>query len=329
MKKLLLTALSLSLIFSIAACQVLTAGKDEIPPDEEPETETPAPVVEEHPVLGISLANSGTEWDAALIWGAKNSADKLDVSYKLYEAATAAEQAGHVNSLISSGCKLIILYGFEDGLNSMVNTITNAGAALILYGNIIETETPVYTFGQNNKAAGIKAGEYMLTRLDGVGRALIISSENDEYIERESGFIETVNGSAIEVLGGLAISDTDDAINAALSEHEQIDGIYCTDDSTANKVLSKIKGLNREDIKVIIGGGGSIKFINEFDKHADMWLSTLSYSPYTISLCVDIADKLIKGETYEANTIIPIESIDRENYASYLSDYSITEDAPY
>lgn len=330
MKKLLLAALSMGLVLSIAACQVLNAGKEQTPPAEDTIIETPVPVVKERPVLGISLANSGNAWDAAVIWSAKESADKLSLSYKLCEAATAAEQASHIDELISSGCKLIILYGFEDDLPAMVSSITNAGVALILYDKIIETETPVYTVGQNNKSAGIEAGEYMLKKLNGSGKALVISSEYDAaHIERSNGFIETVKGSAIEVLGGGPISNSDDAINAALLEHGQIDGVYCTDDDTALKVLSILGGLNREDIKVIISSGGSKKFINEFDKHVDMWLGTLSFSPYTMSLCVNIANGLIAGETYEANTVIPVESIDRENYAAYLSEYSITDGAPY
>ena len=116
-----------------------------------------------------------------------------------------------------------------------------------------------------------------------------------------------------------------------LTAQPQIDGVYSCDDELSTGMLKAIEEQGRlGEVKVMTGCGDGQAYFKLMDEYKDkIWLSTQTYAPYMMGDLVRLCDGLIKGETYEATTIIPPETLDYTNYADWMVRNGVTEDAPF
>ena len=344
MKKLLAIALCLAMVLGAVACAAPAAPAPEAPAATEAPaaaTEAPAapeaPAAEEAPLVGISVPNNPTGWVAAVQWSAKQTADQLGLNYRLVASENANDQANQIDELISLGCKYIVLFPQNDELAVAAQKIMDAGITLVNFDRTLGSTVPNYYVAGSNSQMGVLGGEYIVEKLGGTGKVVIMNIPNYGAIftERVDGFKSVVaNNPGIEVLGEYA-SDNGapetvlPVMSDVLTKHPQIDAIYSTDDEMSKGILQAIKEAGRTDIKVITGGGGDKSYFKMMDEYPDIWVSSQTYPPYMMADCVKLVDGLIKGQTYEAKTIIPAESVDRTSYKDYMAAHGITEDAPY
>jgi ribose transport system substrate-binding protein len=94
------------------------------------------------------------------------------------------------------------------------------------------------------------------------------------------------------------------------------------DDETSIGVLQAIKEAGRKDIKVVTGGGGMQEYFKMMPENEDIWIQSALYSPAMVKDAVDVAVKLLNGETPEEVTIIPTTIVDRDNYTEFLDENS-------
>lgn len=320
--------------------------KTDAPATDAPETDPPkteaAPeesdeAPSEKPLVGISVPNNPTGWVAAVQWAARETAERLDLNYRLVASANANEQANQIDELISLGCEYIVLFPQNDELEVAAKKIMDAGIVLVNFDRTLGDLEPDYYIAGNNKQMGELGASYIAEKLDGKGKVVIMNIPNYGAIftERVDGFKEVIADSPdIEVLGEYAADngapETVLPVMAdVLTKYPELDGIYSTDDEMSKGILQAIREAGREDIKVITGGGGDKTYFALMDEYTDIWVSSQTYAPYMIIDCVELVDGLIKGETYESRIIIPAQNIDRTNYKQYLEENNITEDAPY
>lgn len=298
---------------------------------------------EAKPLVGISLPVNPTGWPAAVEWAAKATADRLGLNYIMTTSVSEAEQADALDLFIQQGCKYIVLFPQNDTLATAAKRVIDAGITLVNFDRTLTGLDPAtyYYVAGDNREMGVMGANYIAEKLDGKGKVVIVSipAYGAIFAERVQGFRDTVAEKypGIEILEpeygaengspevGLAL------MTDILTANPEIDGVYSTDDEMSIGLIQAIIESGRMgQIKVITGGGGAQKYFPLMDQYKDqMWISSQTYAPYMMIDCLEITDKLIKGETVDMRTIIPPSNLDYTNYQAWLDEKGITPDAPY
>jgi len=338
MKKIIVTLLCLSLLVTMAACSAVKpdTSASETTSASSVSAESSAPEAEA-PLVGISVPNNPTGWVGAVQWSAKTTAEKLGLNYRLVASENANAQADQIDELISMGCKYIVLFPQNDELAVAAQRIMDAGITLVNFDRSLGDVVPDYYLAGSNPQMGVLGGQYIVEKLGGKGKVVIMNIPNYGAIfqERIDGFKSVAKDYPdIEILGEYASENgSPEAVLPVMSDiltkYPEIDAIYSTDDEMSKGILQAIKEAQRTDIKVITGGGGDKSYFKMMDEYPEIWVSSQTYPPYMMADCVKLVDGLIKGESFESKIIIPAQSVDRTNYKDYMTAYGITEDAPY
>ena len=90
------------------------------------------------------------------------------------------------------------------------------------------------------------------------------------------------------------------------------------DDETSIGVLQAISEANRDDIKVITGGGGCQEYFNMMKENENIWIESSLYSPLMVKDAVDMALDVLAGKDVEPVKIISTTVVDRDNVDEYL-----------
>ena len=85
------------------------------------------------------------------------------------------------------------------------------------------------------------------------------------------------------------------------------------DDETSIGVLQAISEANRDDIKVITGGGGCQEYFNMMKENENIWIESSLYSPLMVKDAVDMALDVLAGKDVEPVKIISTTVVDRDN----------------
>ena len=107
-------------------------------------------------------------------------------------------------------------------------------------------------------------------------------------------------------------------MTAALTANEKIDAVFSMDDETSIGVLQAISEANRDDIKVITGGGGCQEYFNMMKENENIWIESSLYSPLMVKDAVDMALDVLAGKDVEPVKIISTTVVDRDNVDEYL-----------
>ena len=340
MKKLLAVVLCVVLAaFALTACGQDNEPTATPPPAESPAgEESPAPTEGAAGLVGILVPAAPTGWVAAVQYYAKLEADELGLNYKIAASANPNEQANQVDEFISLGCEIIVLFPHNDELAVAAQKIMDEGITLINYDRTVNPTEPDYYVAGDNYDMGVKGAEYIAEKLENEGKVVIVGIPNyGDAVngQRIQGFKDTIAEIApdINILGeyasengapesGLAI------MTDVLTANQHIDGVFSIDDELSIGLLQAINEANRDDIKVMTGGGGAQAYFKLMPINEDIWLASALYVPGMIRECVKMADGLIKGETYPQETIIPSQIIDRENVEEYVNE-NVDLGAPY
>ncbi|NLT97224.1 MAG: sugar ABC transporter substrate-binding protein [Christensenellaceae bacterium] len=352
MKKVLMIVLCLVLAVGLVACSNNAPTPSESPDTQAPETQAPAveesPAQEEEtpagekPLVGISVPQAPTGWVAAVQGAAEQTAERLNLNYKLLAAENEGDQANDIDDLIQMGCKIIVLFPHNDTLAPSAQKIMDAGITLINFDRTLGDVVPDYYVAGDNRQMGVLGAEYIGEKLGGKGKVVIaiIPAYGEIFTQRVNGFKDTIAEKFpdIEIVGpadGYAAQNGSPEeglriMTDALTANPVIDGIYSTDDELSIGLIKAIEEQGRMgEIKVITGGGGSQAYFKVMDQYPEMYISSQTYDPYMMITAVEIAAGLLEGKTYEARTIIPPKNLDRTNYQAWLDENNITPDAPY
>lgn len=298
-------------------------------------------MAEEKPLVGISCPFNPTGWVAAVSWSAETTAEALGLNFIMKVAESEAEQASDLDMMIDQGCKLIVLFPFNDTLEAAAQRVMDAGVTLVDFDRTLGATTPDYYLAGDNYQIGVLGAQYIAEKLGGEGKIVIttIPSYGAIFEQRVQGCRDGLKEfPGIEVLGEYAADNAAEETGLALmtdilTANPELDGVYSCDDELSTGMLKAIEEqgrLGEDGVKVMTGCGDGQAYFKLMDEYKDkIWLSTQTYAPYMMGDCVKLAAGLLSGETYEARTIIPPETLDYTNYADWMTRNGVTEEAPF
>ena len=333
-------------ILSILLCAVLVAallagcGQKSENEGTDGENEANTQKESDEKVLGISVPKASTGWTAAIQYYAERYCKDHNINAKIVAAENTNEQANQIEELINMKCDTILLLPINDELATAAQKIMDAGITLVNFDRTLGATEPDYYVGGDNPGVGVEGAKYLKDKLGDSYKVVItgISGWGAISEERIQGYKETLKEISpnVEILGEYSAENASQEAGLALmtdilSANPEIDAVFSADDELGIGLTQAIKEANRTEIKAVIGGGGAKGYMAKMtsDDFKDVWLATATYSPSMITDAIDVAQKVLNGETCDAKTIIPCELVDKENVKEWRSSNNIDDNAPY
>ena len=110
-----------------------------------------------------------------------------------------------------------------------------------------------------------------------------------------------------------------------LQKHKKIDGVWCGDDDVLIGALKAYQESKRQDVKCMVGGGGSKLIVKKVLDRDPLVRGTVTYSPRMLEKGVDAALAGLRngGKTLQKEIIIKSEIVTAETAARYYFPDSI------
>jgi ribose transport system substrate-binding protein len=208
--------------------------------------------------LRIAVIPKGTshEFWKSVEAGVRKAADEfsdIDVIWKgpLSEGQTAA-QIDMVESFVADGYDGICVAPLDAiALRRPIEQAQAAGTKVVLFDSGLEDASGVVSYvATNNFRGGQQAGEYLAKLLEGQGKVILMRYDlnSESTNQRERGFLEALTPHAgIELLSSDKFGGPDESKAIELAENlvstygDQIQGIFCPNESTAAGTLTAFK----------------------------------------------------------------------------------------
>lgn len=328
-------------VLSVLLCTVMAAtlvmgcsSKKEEAASEDTRKES----TEESYTIGFVPMTLNNEYFITMCNGAQEKADELGVKLEVQAAdshASAADQLTIVENMITSGVNAIcIVPSSSEGLETALKKCEEAG---ILVFNIdtkldesvtekVEMEIPFY--GTDNKAGGVKAGEYVKANFEkGTKTAILTGIETQQNSwDRRDGFVEGASDTIDIVAEQSANWEVDQGYDAAqniITANPDLELIYCCNDSMAIGARKAVEEAGLKDKIKIFGFDGASEALNKV-KNGEFFGTVAQFPVEMGKLGVENAVKALKGENVESYLdtgadLITSENVDKQ--LAYITPY--------
>ncbi|GGI07623.1 substrate-binding domain-containing protein [Isoptericola cucumis] len=326
-------------LFTLGACSTNT---DAAQPSEEPDQESSAPaddgrLVEEKDsyVIGYSQSNNAEPYRAQLNTQLEyyvSQHDNLELLPIADAQQDSSRQVSQVQQFVQQGVDVLVVSPNEsDPLTPPVEQACAAGIPVIVLDRTVKTDCIAAFIGGDNVAIGKAAGELAVELLPDGGNVVELRGilSNQPQIDRDEGFRE-----AIAANPDIKIVKDQDAkwlkeegtkvMQQWLQSGDDIDLVYAHNDPMALGAYLAAAGAGKtEDIDFIGIDGlaipdGGIRAVQE-----GQLAGTFVY-PTGAKEAVDTITKIVDGEEFEAEQILPTTAVTSDNAEEIYTEYDFS-----
>ncbi len=347
MKKVLSVAMAGMLALSLTAC-----GSSEKPA----ETQAPAPTeaakteaaVEEAVTeavkedaaseggytIGFSPYTLTNEYFTAVQTGVQTACDEPGCEMISFDPQNdPTKQASQIEDMIASGIDALVYIPYDSaGAHTVLQTCRDAGVKVINVDNVITEDDYELVDGiiaSDNTQLGYLSGQWVAeNHPDGANILIVHLQTAESCIINVEGFWSGIKDNVsnadafveVQVVEGEGATDAAfNVVSDALQAHDDIDVIYCINDTSALGAVQAVEEAGKAGSIDILGKDGA-----PIGKHAikdgTMVQSSAQRPTYMGYLGVQNAVKALKGEEFEFNIAIESYSIDASNIDDYDLD---------
>lgn len=241
-------------------------------------------------------------------------------------AMDVAKQINQIDDLIVQGIDAIYLNPVDwEGIRPALVALEKAGIPIINFDTEVKDMEYVTAYaGSDNRNAGYVCGMDLVKRFPNGGNIVVLDSPTMNSVnDRIAGFMDAIDGKGFTIVaqqdakGDLPTSMgiMDDVLQA----HEDIIAIMGGNDPTALGALAACKAANRTEI-LIYGVDGSPEAKAEIAS-GGQFVGSGAQSPISIGVeSVDLAYRILAGETYEERIPVTTFLINVDNVDQYGTD---------
>ena len=276
--------------------------------------------------IGILAPAVTHGWVAAVAYNAEARAKELSdkVEYKIQTSTNAEEMTSQLDDLMTWGAQAIVAFPQWEGMEVPIKKALDADIKVVNFDIAIDAEG-VYRVSGDNEDMGVQGANYIVNKIGKTGTTVILEVPTSGSVSelRKKGFVDTIAKIApdMKLLTYATQFTREDGLKDfadILTKNPKIDAVYSMDDETSIGVLQAIKEAGRTDIKVVTGGGGMQEYFKMMPENQSIWIQSALYSPAMVKDAVDVALKVLNGETVEKVTIIPTTVVDRDNSKDFM-----------
>lgn len=282
--------------------------------------------------IGILAPAVTHGWVAGVAYYAEERCKELQaegrVEYTMYTSSDANEMATQLDDLKTWGAEAIIAFPQWEGMEVPIQQAMDDGITIVNFDIEIDAEG-VYRVSGDNEDMGVQGANYIVDKVGADATIVVLEVPTSGSVSelRKKGFMDTMaeiapNAKIITQATKFTREDGLKDMTDILTANPQIDAVYSMDDETSIGVLQAITEANRDDIKVVTGGGGCQEYFAMMPENEDIWIQSALYSPMMVMDAVDMAIAVLDGEKVEPVKIIPTTIVDRENCAEFMDESS-------
>ncbi|MBO0961737.1 ABC transporter substrate-binding protein [Neobacillus sp. MM2021_6] len=280
--------------------------------------------------IGILAPAVTHGWVAAVAYNAEARAKELSgvIEYKIQTSTNAQEMTSQLDDLKTWGAEAIVAFPQWEGMEVPIKQAMDEGIKIVNFDIKIDVDG-VYRVAGDNKDMGVQGAKYIADKIGKEGTVVILEVPSSGSVSelRKAGFVDTMKELApdVKLLTYATQFTREDGLKDfadILTKNPKIDAVYSMDDETSIGVLQAIKEAGRTDIKVVTGGGGMQEYFKMMPENDNIFIESALYSPAMVKDAVNVALKLLNGESVSEETIIPTTIVDKTNYKDFLDDKS-------
>ena len=168
----------------------------------------------------------------------------------------AAKLTANVEDLLSQKVDgLIMSAAWIEAAPEALDAIKAAGVPVVLVDRMLKGGTFTSWIGPDNYSIGVGIGEYIVKRLNGKGRLVVLRggpADNSIGLDRTNGMLSVVEKSEIHVekapdFGGWSVDGGFKLMEDMLTKFPEIDVVFCENDSMCLGAQRSIKDAGRSD----------------------------------------------------------------------------------
>lgn len=272
--------------------------------------------------VGYVQAHMTSAFRTEMIRGAEEEAERQGVQLEVFDSNNVVEnQNTAIETFADKGVDVIVVGSIEAA--SVVTAIDYAlrkGVAVIAVDLKVEHEGISAQIGVDNKAGGTVIGQYIVDYANENDLDLVagvnIALNNESQNLRLDGFIEV-----FEAAGG-EIVDTVDSQNIKeqalagsenlLTSNQTLPILYATGEPSLVGSIAAVKSQNRTDTVSLFGWDVSAEGIEALDSGYVMAIANQPAFEEGVA-AIQTAVKIVKGEDFESEQVLPINIITLEN----------------
>lgn len=269
---------------------------------------TPLAASAEEYHIGVTVPSADHGWTAGLLWWAQHATEELaekhdDVSFTVLSASSGTAQVSNVEDLMIRDLDaLVILPHNPATLQQVITEAYESGIYTVVVDRELEEPSQDVFLAGDNPGLGEVAARYMAEELGGEGNILVLEGPpipiNSQRVEAFNAVmadypdINILDSQATDWNPQKALSVTEDL----LGSNPQVDAIWAGDDDVLVSALRAVEENERDDVKLIVGGGGSQQVIEMIRNDHPVVRGTVTYPPNMIASAIALAVHGVKGE---------------------------------
>lgn len=258
--------------------------------------------------IGVTVPSADHGWTAGLLWWAQRATADLaekypEVTFTVLAADSGTSQVADVEDLMVRNIDaLVILPHNPATLQQVITEAYEEGIYTVVVDRELEEPAQDVFMAGNNPGLGEVAARYMAEELGGQGDILVLEGPsipiNAQRVDAFNRVMEDYPGINI-----LASQNTDWNPQRALSVTEDllgrfqhVDAIWAGDDDVLMAAMRAIAENQRDEIQLVVGGGGSQEVIDLIRNDHPMVKGTVTYPPNMVASAIALAVHGVKGE---------------------------------
>jgi ribose transport system substrate-binding protein len=252
--------------------------------------------------IGVSVPAADHGWTAGVIYWAKQAmALYPDVEWTFSTAENPEKQIKDLETMMTSGEDAIVVLATESApITPTAEEIHKRGILLVnVDRGFLKPVADVFLEG-DNKAFGRKSAEYMVQKLGGKGKIVVLEgipcTVNTDRVQAAMEVFKRNPG--IEVLdqqtGMWNRQKSLDVMQTFLLKHKQIDAVWAQDDDMALGAEQAIKEAGRDKEMWILGGAGMKDIVKRVMDGDKMYPADITYPPSMVAQAIQSAVSLLR-----------------------------------
>lgn len=248
------------------------------------------------PVIGVLIPPPTHGWPAGVGWWAEQTRDAYPEIDWRFQRGTGEEQASHLETMLQRGLDaLVILPSDSDAPVPAVRRAREQGVYVVSVDRGLRQPVADVYLAADNRVFGRISAEFMVEELDFQGKIVILRGLPVQIdTERYESAMEVFNAHpGIEVLdaqaGNWNRQRAHEVMQTFLTQYDEIDAVWASDDDMALGVEQAIREAGRTDEMWILGGAGMKQIVKRVMDGDPLYPANVTYPPAMIAAGIHLA----------------------------------------
>ncbi len=263
--------------------------------------------------VGVSVPAADHGWTAGVIWWAKQAmAMYPDIEWVFQDAPNPEDQIKDLETMMAQSVDAVVVLATASApITPTAEQLHQRGILIVnVDRGFLKPVADVFIEG-DNKAFGRKSAEYMVQKLGGRGKILVLTGipstvDTDRVTAAMAVFKANPGIQVLDQQAGMwNRQKAYEVTQTLLLKHAQVNAIWAQDDDMALGAEQALKEAGRDKTVWILGGAGMKDIVKRVMDGDAMFPADITYPPSMIAVGIQQAVGILKGGREKALQFMP------------------------